>query len=750
VCDGRHVRWRPAWLAAAVSVGLIAACGSSEERPSRFEVATESGGAGGGAGQGGNAGGAQGGSIIRQSDAGPEDADLSEVTNLSLLITGQAASVQATGAASTVQLNVTFADGSKPNSVLWTVDDTRIGSVDQTGLFRAKGYVAGTTTVTAQVASQKVSFDIKVTVDITENPDNVPANTMTALAAGGSGDATFKWLHPYDKTVFPWGLTPPLLQFGGTAADFTYIKVTVGDFSYKGYFANSGPTRITLPQKIWDGATLSTGASDWLTAEVAKSAGGAVAGPVTEKWRVAQGNLKGIVYYNTYDSPLTNMSGGIMQIKPGTDATVAIGGCTVCHSVSSKGNVIASAQGPWAANNPSISSTWDTSPTAAPATRYTGAAADGRMFTFGGLTPDGAMIMVDGIPSNWPMPRGLSPAPTNGFPSRLVDTKTGIDVTTTGWTNKNALTPAFSHDGKAIAFSNRTASQSGHILSVMDFDGASVFSNARNVVTLSPAARVAAWPSWLPDAKAVVFQNGESYDTIKWVDPAKPFTAPNRPETYADINLVDLSSSNAVINLGALNGYADDGTTLYLPYPAAEEKDMNYEPTVLPVPVGGFYWVMFTSRRCYGNEIAPEGTVANGQYPFFRDPAILTVDKTSARKKLWIAAIDMDYAGKADPSHPAFYLPGQELEAGNMRAFAALEPCKADGASCESGAECCNGFCRQTGTDDGGIPVLQCVPPPPNSCSNIDEVCNTSGDCCKADWICVNGRCALPPPEPPK
>ena len=29
------------------------------------------------------------------------------------------------------------------------------------------------------------------------------------------------------------------------------------------------------------------------------------------------------------------------------------------------------------------------------------------------------------------------------------------------------------------------------------------------------------------------------------------------------------------------------------------------------------------------------------------------------------------YAGVADPSHPAIYLPGQELEGGNMRAFAA-------------------------------------------------------------------------------
>jgi hypothetical protein len=176
---------------------------------------------------------------------------------------------------------------------------------------------------------------------------------------------------------------------------------------------------------------------------------------------------------------------------------------------------------------------------------------------------------------------------------------------------------------------------------------------------------------------------------------------------------------------------------------------MNYEPTVLPVAVGGFYWVMFTSRRCYGNTIAPGGTVAAGDQAFDANPNNGNTEDPTPRKKLWIAAVDLDYTGKLDPSHPAFYLPGQELAAGNMRAFAALEPCKADGESCESGAECCNGFCRQTGADADGTPILQCVPPPENSCSNIDEVCATAGDCCNSEYLCINGRCAIPAPPPP-
>jgi hypothetical protein len=157
------------------------------------------------------------------------------------------------------------------------------------------------------------------------------------------------------------------------------------------------------------------------------------------------------------------------------------------------------------------------------------------------------------------------------------------------------------------------------------------------------------------------------------------------------------------------------------------------------VAVGGYYWVLLTSRRTFGNTIAPGGTLPRGDDPWGNE------SDPSPRKKIWIAAIDIDHASKDDPSHPAFYLPGQELEAGNMRAFAALAPCKPNGQSCESGADCCNGFCRETGRTPEGVPILQCVPPPPNTCSNTDELCATAADCCDPRSICVNNRCTARP-----
>ena len=75
----------------------------------------------------------------------------------------------------------------------------------------------------------------------------------------------------------------------------------------------------------------------------------------------------------------------------------------------------------------------------------------------------------------------------------------------------------------------------------------------------------------------------------------------------------------------------------------------------------------------------------------FRDPPEVFDDASA--KKIWVAAIDIEGAPGSDPSHPAFYLPNQELESGNIRAFAALEPCRDEGASCDSGVDCCCGYC---------------------------------------------------------
>jgi hypothetical protein len=111
-------------------------------------------------------------------------------------------------------------------------------------------------------------------------------------------------------------------------------------------------------------------------------------------------------------------------------------------------------------------------------------------------------------------------------------------------------------------------------------------------------------------------------------------------------------------------------------------------------------------------------------------------------KKIWVTALDIDGAESecaTDSSHPAFVLPGQELSSGNIRAFAALNPCVQNGSSCTAGVDCCGGYC------DNGT----CGPPP--SCSTVDNKCTTASDCCTVDsggqtLQCLGGYCAIPTP----
>jgi hypothetical protein len=251
----------------------------------------------------------------------------------------------------------------------------------------------------------------------------------------------------------------------------------------------------------------------------------------------------------------------------------------------------------------------------------------------------------------------------------------------------------------------------GKTLAMMDVDlsmSPPAFAAVQTVTTVTSG--IVGWPSFLSDGKGIV-------------------------------RLADTAGS-AVRKLEKLNGWLSANDS-YLPYGKDEENRRNYEPSVLPVPVGGYYWVIFTSRRAYGHTLAPGGSVAGSDDEWGK--LVNNAEVPSVRKKLWVAAIDIDYAGKLDPSHPAFYLPGQELNAGNMRAYTALEPCRANGDSCQSGADCCGGFCRWVDTGDASEPVATCVPPPVG-CSNVDEACTSNADCCGASRgeTCINKRCAAP------
>jgi hypothetical protein len=158
---------------------------------------------------------------------------------------------------------------------------------------------------------------------------------------------------------------------------------------------------------------------------------------------------------------------------------------------------------------------------------------------------------------------------------------------------------------------------------------------------------------------------------------------------------------------------------------------------VAPIVAGGYAWVVFTSRRQYGNVATRD--------PFQSDAR--EFDLTAGNqdgpttKKLWVTALDAPAKAGSDPSHPAFYLPAQELYAGNSRGFWVLDACKENSGACTGGDECCGGYCRVDPESGSGL----CMDVPQDACSKEYDKCNVDSDCCTdgtAQLYCVAGRCA--------
>jgi hypothetical protein len=535
---------------------------------------------------------------------------------------------------------------------------------------------------------------------IAENLGTVATATQTALQGNGASDASFKWVYPYDGTVFPRGLVAPTLQFAAGGADAEYVHMTSKNLDYRGYFAASAQAglNLPLPQKSWDAITHAVGPTDVLKVSVSKVSGTTVTGPITESWTIAQGSLRGTIYYETYDSTilgggpndagglsmilgsvLNEVTGiGIMKIQPGaTQPTPLKSGCgNVCHSASADGSTLV------AATTLTSSSSYDLKTNAS--TLFAPANTD---FTYGGLYPDGTFLMS-----------ATNFRESGNTSSQLFDTKTGAAIAAPGWDGvvTKAGTAAFSPDGKQIAFVHED--KDGHTLAKMDFDvRTKTFSNLVDLAT--DANAYVGWPAFTPDGKSVVYHAGSN----------------NAFETdlgaSGDVYIVDIATKTGH-RLDALDGYTANGN--YLP---ANDPKLNFAPTVLPEAVGGYFWAVFTSHRSYGN----------------LSPSMANADQDG---KLWVSAVDIGAAPGTDASHPAFYLDGQELTADNLRGFWVLPPCEQNGASCSSGDQCCSGFCRGSGS------ASSCVMKPPGGCSNDYESCTTSADCCNSGDQCINDRCA--------
>ena len=542
-------------------------------------------------------------------------------------------------------------------------------------------------------------------------PSGLSAASEKALLAGGSA-GSMRYLYPYAQTVFPRGLIAPTLMWDGASADYVYVHLKSNAFEYKGCLAPTATGQVLLPQDVWVAAGAhASGAADPYSLSLTTISSGTVTGPITEPIVIAPATLKGSIYYNSYTTKLNTSIGGggaVLRIVPGQNVTLFLGasGCTGCHAVSANGSRMVAdpfnALNSGAGSSYALTSTVTTNPSPLVTTAPNG--------TFVGMYPDGSLYLGNAHPNSDPNatvglggPRAGSPGYGGPINAGLYETDTGNAVTGTNIPT-GAMTPMFSPDGTLLAF-NDNAIASGTGLATMSFDKASrTASNYKKVYQVSGSGTYPGWPFFLPDNHGIVFAIGNQADFsgngtgLMGVGAA----------AASDLYLLDVASGTATLLAQAV-GFTSvsnaSSNTTYLPYGASEELHANFYPTVSPVPAGGYFWIFFDSYRHYGN--------------------------LGRQRQLWGTAVDVSSTGKytADASHPAFYVTGQELGTGDHRAFTALDPCLANGASCTTGVDCCGGFCTNG----------KCGPP--QSCSGADEACSATQKCCDPSLQCIGGIC---------
>jgi hypothetical protein len=536
------------------------------------------------------------------------------------------------------------------------------------------------------------------------NPAGLDAAAVQSLRDANVATG-MRWLYPYDGTVFPRGLLPPQLMWEGPEASAVYVHVTSQSFEYEGCLLPSAAGQLALPTHVWEAmGDHAGGEADPFELRLALLGASGAFGPITEQLVIARATLKGSLYYNSYVSKLVTGAGGVpsgavLKIPPGGTAEVLVTGkgCHGCHSVSADGARLVARDIPSYALSPNA-------PPLPMAPMPEGA-------TFVGMYPDGSLYLTNASGG------GVGPQAKEGpVSATLFETDTGVMVANTGIA-PGALMPTFSNDGKLLVFTDQ-ALNSARGLAVMDFDVATRTAKNPRTLYMDPA-QYPAWPFLLPDNQGVVFARTESSQftgegamvaTALFGNLLPGFPVPMGGGPPSDLHLLDVESGSALLLARAM-GFASEADaasdTTYLPFGALAEAHHNYYPTVSPVAAGGYFWVFFDSIRHYGN--------------------------MGLARQLWGAAVTVapDGSYSTDPSHPAFYVPGQEWGTGNHRAFTALDPCREDGESCEAGLDCCSGFCT------GGV----CGVPDAPRCSMTNESCAAQSDCCDAAELCLGGFC---------
>ena len=479
------------------------------------------------------------------------------------------------------------------------------------------------------------------------NPAQLDRQTTERLLNGGEDAVALNLLYPYDGTVFPGSGPAPLVMWSGPRAEFVHVRLRSKRFDYRICAIPTGDNRLQLSQAIWDAASVASGGgADPFELTLTTLTGGVASGPAMERVVVARAPLPGSVYYMTV-APYALGTGRIVRVTSRGEVQTPFPtvGCGGCHTASADGTrFILNSSG--LVNSVAFSAT-------PPATLLVPDTPGGE---FSGIYPDGTLYVASAHRVSPPALRNYGRGAPN---ASLHETSTGALVPDSG-IPPGATSPAFSPDGKLLTF-NDVDVGGGHELTLMDFSPTARRAGSRRTIFWDAEA-FPGWPTFVPGGRAVIFALGAASD---FSGGGLGNTGKLPPGPRSDLFVVDVATGTATMLHRAMGFASAEAAASERPSPPLTPPELHqaYYPMVSPAVADGYAWVFFDTYRNYGN-LGP-------------------------RRAIWGAALTLAGNGQyvSDPSHPPFFLSGQDLFTPNFRAIHALDPCLPGDPGCNQGAD---------------------------------------------------------------